>query len=151
MPQPKRKTPSQVSGAFVVDLDRPRRVRYSMYAIARFEEETGINFTELDPDRLDTRATGALLWAGLLSDDDELDTTPGRAGIDKVLRMVDYRALKAIGPVLGDAIAAALPERDDEPEANPQTGEIRASESTGSASGASVATISPLVKKTSGS
>lgn len=120
-----------------------------MYAIARFEEETGINFTELDPDKLDTRATGALLWAGLLSDDEELDTTPGRAGIDKVLRMVDYRTLKAIGPVMGDAIAAALPEQD-EPEANPQTGET-ASGSTGSSSGASVATISPLVKRASGS
>lgn len=94
----------------MVDLDRPRRLRYDANALVAVEEVLGRPLQEIIPPDEDraSRQVGfremrVLLWAGLLHEDPKL--TLLQAG-----ELLDLQRMTDIMAKVNEAIAAAFPE-----------------------------------------
>ncbi len=84
-------------------LDRPRRLRYGMAALARLEQVLGKKITELDTAKLGIADLQKVLWAGLVDEDREL--TP-----ERVAELVDEygTSINDMFDAVSRALAAAF-------------------------------------------
>lgn len=80
----------------LIDLDRPRRLRYGLKALALAERQLGRPLSRVDWDALTVDEVVALLWAGLVHED------PGLTPED----LLD--ALDGAGRTLADTVAAMV-------------------------------------------
>ncbi|MZP28686.1 hypothetical protein GTO91_03000 [Heliobacterium undosum] len=55
-----------------IDLDKPRRLRYTLNALAEIEDKLGLTVTELGEANLGLKAIRTFLWAGLIHEAPEL-------------------------------------------------------------------------------
>jgi hypothetical protein len=94
----------------MVDLDRPRRLRFDANALVAVEEVLGRPLQEIIPPdegrasrQVGFREMRALLWAGLLHEDPQL--TLQQAG-----ELLDLKQMNDIMAKVNEAITAAFPE-----------------------------------------
>lgn len=95
-----------------VELDRPRRLRYSMRAVEAIERETGGNI--FDPEfwvAMSGTDFVTVVWAGLLHEDQDVDR-------DVVLDNVDMSDMRSIQEKLRDALD--LEDVEEEADADPK-------------------------------
>lgn len=59
-------------GYVAIELDKPRRLRYDLNALAEIEEGTGKPLTELNQGNMGVRDIRLILWAGLVHEDPNL-------------------------------------------------------------------------------
>lgn len=102
----------------LVDLDRPRKLRFDANALVALEEVLGRTIQEIIPTEADRaarevgfREMRALLWAGLLHDDPQITLT--EAG-----KLLDLDRMGDIMGKVNEAIAAAFPQPEGEPSKN---------------------------------
>ena len=86
----------------MIDLDKPRRLRFGMGAMVEFEQVTGTKLMDIDGP-LSVEATCQALWVMLRQDDPELT-------FDGVCRLVDDNAsgITEVISKTAEAISAAL-------------------------------------------
>jgi len=86
----------------LIELDKPRTLRYGMNALVRIEEMLGKPISKLDLENISIKDMRTIIYAGLYHEDKDL--TPERAGelID------DYSDIESIAEKLGEAMTAAF-------------------------------------------
>ncbi|MCL6453550.1 MAG: hypothetical protein K6T78_07970 [Alicyclobacillus sp.] len=93
---------------FTVELDKKRSLCYDLNAFAEIEERFG-SLTEALDHLKEFKALRALLWIGLLHEDETLTERQVGATLTPA-------GVVSLAPVIADAIRAALPQMDDETE-----------------------------------
>ncbi|MBC9785502.1 hypothetical protein H1S01_13425 [Heliobacterium chlorum] len=56
-----------------IDLDRPRKLRYTLNALAEIEDKLGVTVTKLSEVTLGIKSIRTFLWAGLIHEDANLN------------------------------------------------------------------------------
>lgn len=56
----------------MIELDRPRRLKYDMNALCEIEDRLGITIAELSTIKVGMKQTRTIIWAGLVHEDGEL-------------------------------------------------------------------------------
>ncbi|MBC9786294.1 hypothetical protein H1S01_17690 [Heliobacterium chlorum] len=59
-------------GIVDIVLDKPRKLRYTLNALAEIEDKLGVSVTELNGANLGMKAIRTFLWAGLAHEDEDL-------------------------------------------------------------------------------
>lgn len=86
----------------ILEMDRPRRLRYGMNALVTIEELTGKPITKLDLNAVSIKDLRAIIYAGLVHEDKEL--TP-----EKVGELIDEHGdMENVAKKLGEAMTAAF-------------------------------------------
>lgn len=85
----------------VVELDRPRKLRFGMNQLALLEEALGIPVSELGNIKMGVKELRLFLWAGLSWEDPEL--TP-----EKVGELADEADFAYLAEKVGEALTAAF-------------------------------------------
>lgn len=86
----------------LIELDRPRTLRYGLNALVTIEEQIGKPLTGLDFDNVSVKDLRAILYAGLFHEDREL--TP-----ESVADLVDeYSSIETVSVKLGEAMTLAF-------------------------------------------
>ena len=86
----------------LIELDKPRTLRYGLNALVTIEEQIGKPLTGLDFNNVSVKDLRAILYAGLFHEDKEL--TP-----EKVADLVDeYSNIETISTKLGEAMTLAF-------------------------------------------
>lgn len=85
----------------VVDLDRPRKLRFGMNQLAALEDALGVPVTELGNIKMGVKELRLILWAGLSWEDPSL--TP-----EKVGELADEADLSYLTEKVGEALTAAF-------------------------------------------
>ena len=88
-------------GYVSIELDRPRKLRYTTNALAELEDVMGHPVTQLDGKKIGIKAMRALLWAGLLHEMPDL--TLKEAG-----ELMDYTDMQTISNKITEAIELAF-------------------------------------------
>lgn len=86
----------------MINLDRPRKLRFGMSAMMQYEQMTGLKIADLS-DEISFDACGKLLWVMLSQEDPELT-------LQKVIELVDENAdnLTEIVKLTSGAVRAAF-------------------------------------------
>lgn len=89
----------------ILELDRPRKMRFGMNALITVEELTGKSLVNMDMNAIGFKDIRAIIYAGLLADDGTL--TPERVGdlID------EYSDIQTVSAKLEEAFTAAFGEK----------------------------------------
>lgn len=97
----------------MINLDRPRKLRFGMGAMVEFEQLTGIKLMELN-DEMSMDVCSKLLWIMLKQEDKEL-TLP------KTCELIDEYAesITEVITAITKAIEAAFQKESSHPNANP--------------------------------
>jgi len=69
----------------IINLDKPRKLRFGMGAMVEFEQLTGVKITSLDEDNISMELLAKVLWVMLKNEDKELT-------FNDVLNLVDDNA-----------------------------------------------------------
>ena len=86
----------------LIELDKPRTLRYGLNALVIIEEQIGKPLTGLDFNNVSVKDLRAILYAGLFHEDKSL--TP-----EKVADLVDeFSNIEAISEKLGEAMTLAF-------------------------------------------
>lgn len=86
----------------LIELDKPRNLRYGLNALVTIEEQIGKPLTGLDFNNVSVKDLRAILYAGLFHEDKEL--TP-----EKVADLVDeFSSIETISGKLGEAMTLAF-------------------------------------------
>jgi len=86
----------------LIELDKPRTLRYGLNALVTIEEQIGKPLTGLDFNNVSVKDLRAILYAGLFHEDKEL--TP-----EKVADLVDeFSSIENISGKLGEAMTLAF-------------------------------------------
>lgn len=115
----------------LIDLDRPRVLRYDLNALAELEEATGKTIGELFGKEVSSYGIDKLrkiLWAGLIADDPSLLRDP-REGVRKVGRLIEEapgadlkEKLLSISRKINEAFALAWgPGKGSDPQGPPES------------------------------
>ena len=86
-----------------VELDRPRRLKYNMNALAELEDVLGKPMTQFSAENVGIKELRALVWAGLLHESPDL--TLREAG-----DLIDLDHLEEIVKKVSEALALAFPQ-----------------------------------------
>jgi hypothetical protein len=86
----------------ILNLDKPRKLRFGMGAMMEFEQLTGIKLASLNED-IEPAVIGKILWVMLKQDDESLT-------LKEMCRIIDEHAdsLADIISATGDAVQAAF-------------------------------------------
>lgn len=97
----------------MIDLDRPRKLRFGMGAMVEFEQLTGIKLMELN-DEMSMDICSKILWIMLKQEDKELT-------LQKTCELIDEYAesITEVITAITKAIAAAFQKESGHPNANP--------------------------------
>ena len=127
--------------AVIIELDRPRRMRASLNALVRIEEECGKPIEEIlvTDKSISMRDTRVLLWALLSDDDPELT-------IEQAGGLIDAINLPEISQKITETITKGNPNKPQKA----ATGGNARSRSTGRHSGPSDGSISDSATPSSG-
>ncbi len=99
----------------IINLDKPRTLRYGMNALAKIEAITGKSVLSLEMDKLGVRDLLAIAYGGLYHEDKTLT-------IEKVGNLIDEHSnIVEIAEKLGKALSMAFGE--DKTEQETETGE----------------------------
>ena len=115
MPQPRRrKQPQAVAPVTSILLDKERRVVFSMYSLGRLEELFDVNMIDdgFQKIEMNARNLAAILWAGLIHEDDELDTDDPKDGIKRVAKLLTTENTGRVLAVITAAQEVSFPEPD---------------------------------------
>ena len=86
----------------LIELDKPRTLRYGLNALVTIEEQIGRPLTGLDFNNVSVKDLRAILYAGLFHEDKEL--TP-----EKVADLVDdFSNIETISTKVGEAMTLAF-------------------------------------------
>ena len=90
----------------VIELDKPRRLRFGMGAMVEFEQLTGVKITSLDEDNISMELLAKLLWVMLKREEENLT-------FDNILNLVDDNAdnIAEIMEAVTKTISAAFGEK----------------------------------------
>jgi hypothetical protein len=116
-------------GIVEIELDKPRRLRYTLGCLIALEESCGIFLTELEGAKKSPRLLRDLLWAGLIDEDPGLtrEAVGGLVGMAE-LAGIWNAVTRALGAGLGEL---TRPDPSGPPQAaggeNPpiETGEVK--------------------------
>ncbi len=86
----------------VVELDRPRKLRFDLGAQKAFYRETGVGIQRFDQENPEHIC--ALIWASLLRDDPSLT-------VDQVDEMIDMGNLEYVFERVTEAINRSMPQK----------------------------------------
>ena len=97
----------------MIDLDRPRKLRFGMGAMVEFEQLTGIKLMELN-DEMSMDVCSKILWIMLKQEDKELT-------LQKTCELIDEYAesITEVITSITKAIEAAFQKENGHPNANP--------------------------------
>ena len=97
----------------MIDLDRPRKLRFGMGAMVEFEQLTGIKLMELN-DEMSMDVCSKILWIMLKQEDKELT-------LQKTCELIDEYAesITDVITAITKAIEAAFQKESGHPNANP--------------------------------
>ena len=117
-----------------IQLDKPRKIKFDLNAVAEFEEETGSSFVSIASDGADglgMKHVRALLWAGLLHEDQKITVkeagdlvqhAKGDRFIDK-MKLVTDAVVKAFLASYGDIPEDTMSQaREDADSSDPSIG-----------------------------
>ena len=92
-------------GYVEIELDKPRKLRFTLNALSEIEDKLGVSFTEIGEVLKKPKMKDLLvvLWAGLIHEDEDLT-------IKEVGNMIDISDLEMVSEKLGEAFAAATGE-----------------------------------------
>jgi hypothetical protein len=116
-----------VNKGVLLDLDKPRRLRYDLSALADIEEKMGIDSVyEFFEKPLNFRTIRTVVWAGLLHEDPTLTE-------QDVGRMVDGENYQVVYDATLQALASAFPQGNGSAPnpMNPPTGGSTGEDSSG--------------------
>ena len=101
----------------IVELDRPRRLRYGMNQLATLEDSLGVPVTELGSIKMGVKELRLFLWAGLSWED------PGLT-LEKAGELADEADLTYLADKVGEALTLAFgqPKNQTGPVAEAQSG-----------------------------
>lgn len=87
----------------MIELDKPRKLRFGMSAVVEFEQITGIKITDLDEESMSGSLCAKLLWIMLKQDDPAI-------GLPDVCKLIDDNcdSLVTVMEKVGEAIRAAF-------------------------------------------
>ena len=95
----------------MIELDKPRTLRYGMNALIKIEELTGKNLTKLDLDNISIKDLRTIVYAGLFHEDKDL--TP-----EKCADLIDeYSDIGTVAEKLGEAMTLAFGTKPGNPPA----------------------------------
>lgn len=102
-----------------VELDKPRRLRYDLNALAELEDRLGVPLDQIADVRLTIKNFRIMIWAGLIHEDPELTE-------EQVGAMVDGSNFVEVQQKVAEALALSFGTADSEDasDANP-TGQKR--------------------------
>lgn len=89
-------------GYVAIELDKPRRLRYDLNALAEIEEGTGKPLTALEAGNMGVKDLRLILWAGLIHEDEELT-------LKDVGKMVSGENIGEVLAKIKEAIELAMP------------------------------------------
>ncbi len=90
----------------ILELDRPRKLRYGMGALILIEELTGKAITQLDMQNIKIGDLAKILYAGLYNDDKALT-------VEKVVDLIDEHSdITTVSEKLGEAMTNAFGKND---------------------------------------
>lgn len=87
-------------GFVTIELDKERKLRYTLNALAEIEERLGVPLDELDKVTMGIKQLRVFLWAGLLHEDKNLTEI-------EVGDMVDFENLEYVNSKITEAFQAA--------------------------------------------
>lgn len=87
-------------GYVEIKLDKLRRLRYTMNALAEIENKLGMPVSELDSAKLGVKEVRTILWAGLIHEDKDLTE-------EQVGDMVDLDNFEEVQKKIAEAFEAA--------------------------------------------
>lgn len=91
-----------MKNGIIINLDKPRTLRYGMNALAKIEDLTGKSILSLDLNKLGIKDLLAIVYGGLYHEDKTLT-------IQKVGDLIDeYSNLNEVAEKLGEALTAAF-------------------------------------------
>lgn len=112
-------------GIIEIALDRPRHLRFTLNSIIAFQGVTGVDLLDgaaMKAAKKDVTFLRALLWAGLIHEDDSLS-------IERVGAFVDTGDIVRLWQKVSEALAAAISQRLGEAKAAPGKAEPGAAKS----------------------
>lgn len=95
----------------IIELDKPRTLRYGMNALIKIEELTAKNLAKLDLDNISIKDLRTIVYAGLFHEDKSL--TP-----EKCADLIDeYSDIGTVAEKLGEAMTLAFGVKSGKPQA----------------------------------
>ncbi|MBC9785859.1 hypothetical protein H1S01_15340 [Heliobacterium chlorum] len=88
-----------------IELDRPRKLRYTLNALAEIEDKIGVSVTELGETNLGIKSIRTFLWAGLIHEDTNLTEKD-------VGDWVDFENLEYVQRKIAEAFETATRKND---------------------------------------
>lgn len=83
-------------GFVEIQLDKKRRLRYTMNALAEIEDQLGVPLAELQNVKMTIKNIRVILWAGLIHEDSELTQ-------EQVGEMVDLNNIEEVQQKIAEA------------------------------------------------
>lgn len=83
-----------------IELDKPRKLRFTLNALAEIEDKLGVPLSKLGDVELGVKTAQVMLWAGLLHEDESLT-------LKQVGDMVDLSNLEYVQKKIAEAFALA--------------------------------------------
>lgn len=97
-----------------IELDKPRKLKFDLNALATFEEETGVScFSEETWKNIDATRLRALLWAALLHESPEMKLKEAGA-------LVSLENMEYVSGKLMEAWQKATPEASEKKRVKPR-------------------------------
>jgi hypothetical protein len=87
-------------GFVIIELDKERKLRYTLNALAEIEDKLGVSLDELDKVQMGIKQLRVFLWAGLIHEDKELTEL-------EVGDMVDFDNMEYVNSKISEAFQAA--------------------------------------------
>lgn len=87
-------------GFVEIGLDKPRRLRYTLNALAEIEDRLGVSLADLGSVKLGIKAVRLILWAGLIHEDADLTVV-------QVGDLVDFGNFEEVQTKIAQAFEAA--------------------------------------------
>lgn len=89
-------------GFVEIELDKPRRLRFTLNSLAELEDKLGVGIQEIGEVLSNPRMKDLLLllWAGLIHEDEELT-------VERVGNMIDLSNMDMLSDKLGEAFSAS--------------------------------------------
>lgn len=81
-----------------IQLDKKRKLRYTMNALAEIEDALGVTMGEIDTVKMTIKNIRVILWAGLIHEDPELT-------VEEVGNMVDLQNLDEVQEKITEAFS----------------------------------------------
>jgi len=83
-----------------IELDKARKLRYNLNALAELEDKLGTSLSDLDEDKMGVKQIRTFLWAGLIHEDPEITE-------QEVGEMVDFENMEYINEKITEAFSKA--------------------------------------------